>query len=851
MKLNLKALLLFFVVLTTFSCSKDDLDNNNPTNPPNEAGGNPLTEIQRIENEAIASVVSADELNASVLISVKDQSGMAVSGASVTVSEQNLFTTDGVVVFQNIPLNSDFVGIKVAHPNFITAIKNFTPTEAIVYNLEVTLFEGEQENISATEGAELSFNSGVTLDFQPNSFVTAQGAAFNGEVTVNTYYHTESDPNYLAAQPGALVGLDGEELSALVTEGMLTVDLSDAAGNEVYIAEGQSVQVTMPAAADAPATIDLWHLNEKYGIWVKTGTATKVGQVYEFEVTHFSTYNLDVQVDALEAVSFRVLDSNSIVVNNIYFQVLIDGAPWALINSGSNIGFTLLNAPRGEYQLRYVTCGVEDVIVSNVVSVTTEGDFEFQLNTGVSSNTPFKYVTLQGGLANCENRFSENDLVTLTLFKGTQYEKTIFSGRLDALSNPGYLYSYTTICGDISFEESIEVELNYNQGEYVAEVSFRSIFPLDSSDYIVYEMQPEGRPYSVCDIPDGERVELDAEVLEIIKYYFGFSEDQVLTTAFTEQVKELTLWPVYERFTNTSLGLSSVDFDQIATYFPNLEVLSVKVGDIDNQGSFSNFDRIGSLIQLTHLHIRGGQLESLNPLSSLTNLTSLSFRNNNINDASSLSSLTNLEFIFIVRNRGITDFSFLSNLDNLKGVNLNLMGITDLSFVSTLSNIEILDLSYNNISDISPLSQLVNLSNLGIENNNISDVSPLSQLVNLTYLDIRNNNISDVSPLSQLTNLISLSAQLNNISDISALSNLTSLNDLDLSDNSISDISILSNFTSLRSLYLYNNNIMDLDPLSGLTNLNQLGLIGNPITQEQVDELQSSLPSTNITFSTF
>jgi len=67
-----------------------------------------------------------------------------------------------------------------------------------------------------------------------------------------------------------------------------------------------------------------------------------------------------------------------------------------------------------------------------------------------------------------------------------------------------------------------------------------------------------------------------------------------------------------------------------------------------------------------------------------------------------------------------------------------------------------------------------------------------------------------------------------------------------LDSNKIDDVSPLANLINLRELWLVNNNIDDISPLMSLTNLEYLYLWQNPITQEQVSELQEALPLVTI-----
>jgi Leucine-rich repeat (LRR) protein len=183
-------------------------------------------------------------------------------------------------------------------------------------------------------------------------------------------------------------------------------------------------------------------------------------------------------------------------------------------------------------------------------------------------------------------------------------------------------------------------------------------------------------------------------------------------------------------------------------------------------------------------------------------------------------------------------------------------GITDEQLVVMVESGEIphnvthLLLDGNQISDISPLSALTNLEELWLHCNQIIDISPLSELTNLKQLDLAANQITDITPLESLTNLQSLILCYNKITDITPLAGLTNLggkyNCLDISYNQITDISVLSNLKNLEWLSIDNNQITDLSPLYPLKKLNFIKHNGNPVTQEQIDELYKELSRAEI-----
>jgi internalin A len=267
-----------------------------------------------------------------------------------------------------------------------------------------------------------------------------------------------------------------------------------------------------------------------------------------------------------------------------------------------------------------------------------------------------------------------------------------------------------------------------------------------------------------------------------------------------------------------------------------------KITDISFLGSLTNLTTLnlacnqitdisflGSLTNLTTLNLTCNQISDISFLGSLTNLTTLDLTGNQISDFSILGSLTNLTTLCLYRNR-ISDYSFLGSLTNLTALDLCHNKITDISFLGPLTNLTTLNLNYNQITDYSFLGSLTNLTTLYLNYNKVTDYSFLGSLTNLTTLYLERNQISDISFLGSLTNLTTLYLERNQISDISFLGSLTNLTTLNLDYNQISDISFLGSLTNLTTLNLCSNQITDISALRELTNLTKLDLRANRIT---------------------
>lgn len=239
---------------------------------------------------------------------VRDALGMPIMGATVEVGGQTV-TTDQDGHFTMADLEAaDRVSVNVTKEGFA---RNSTPIGIIEdtdNTVLVTLAEIDYEaSFDASAGHSFAIElGGPTVDLPADGFVDADGNAYTGTVTVSaTFYDLESDfedGNELNATPGDFTAIDGNgEYRRLESYGMFQVNLVDADGNELNLADGSAAPVVMPLQGvgyEAGDTIPMWHYDEVEGRWMEEVSGTVVeleGGVLavEFEAPHFSTWNCD------------------------------------------------------------------------------------------------------------------------------------------------------------------------------------------------------------------------------------------------------------------------------------------------------------------------------------------------------------------------------------------------------------------------------------------------------------------------------------------------------------------------------------------------------------------------------
>jgi len=338
----------------------------------------------------------------------------------------------------------------------------------------------------------------------------------------------------------------------------------------------------------------------------------------------------------------------------------------------------------------------------------------------------------------------------------------------------------------------------------------------------------------------------------------------------------ITLSAIWVEAVEIDLRFQDITNEQLAKMVENGEI-SANVTRLDLAGnrSINDISPLSNLTNLRELDLWGNRIIDLSPLSNLINLTELNLWGaQQFEDISPLRDLVNLRVfalgdnlkfngdLSILRNftkltdlaLGDTwqhrmDFSYIEGLVNLKSLSLWGAGqLRDLSIIGSLTSLTTLTMHSANIEDFAPLRNLTNLTRLELQSSDIRDISslPLNSLPNLTELQLWNVQITDITPLSGLTSLTRLDLGQNRINDISPLSEMTALRFLTLSNNQIKDVSPLSGLTAMIILFLNENQIKDISPLRNLRNLRQLVLGGNPLTDAQINELQTALPNSPI-----
>ncbi len=283
-------------------------------------------------------------ITGSVAGMVVDENNTPVQNAEVRIGTHTL-TTDSRGIFNsgNITLDKFITTVKVEMNGYHTAYRSFSANETKNY-VSIKLIPKTLAGTFASDAAGLvNLPNGSSLSFQANSMVLkGTTTPYSGTVNVYATYIDPTANDFGSTVPGSLMAEDATRFYVLRSTGMLAVEMEGAGGEPLQLATGKpaSVKLAIPASLTgaAPSTIDTWSLDGR-GIWMKEGTATRVGNAYEFEATHFSFWNCDVPTTSVY-LNINVKDNNG---NNMPNQLVsltsstTFGTSWGVTDSLGNV----------------------------------------------------------------------------------------------------------------------------------------------------------------------------------------------------------------------------------------------------------------------------------------------------------------------------------------------------------------------------------------------------------------------------------------------------------------------------------------------------------------------------------
>ena len=232
-----------------------------------------------------------------------DTDGAPVADATVRAGDRMTQTDpEGLWRLVDARVSGTAGTVVFAHAGYVTGSRTLYAREGKTYEVDVELLSrASPYRVPAAAGGTVEIGgTGARIEFPAAAFARADGSAVTGEVAVVAHYLDAGEESTYRRMPGDLRGApaDSGAVVALTSYGMLAVELRDATGAAVVLADGKRATLRVPipveARATAPARMPLWYYDEARALWVEDGFAERRGDNYIGEVAHFTFWNFDI-----------------------------------------------------------------------------------------------------------------------------------------------------------------------------------------------------------------------------------------------------------------------------------------------------------------------------------------------------------------------------------------------------------------------------------------------------------------------------------------------------------------------------------------------------------------------------
>ncbi|MCY7292119.1 MAG: carboxypeptidase-like regulatory domain-containing protein [Ferruginibacter sp.] len=274
------------------------------------------------------------KVSSSVSGFVTDENELPVKNANVVVGTSTTITDKyGYFEARNVQVVQNAAMVTIIKPGYFKGIKTYIATAGKSAFFRIKLItKVTSGTLNATTGGTVTLASNLSILFPAAAFVNAStNVAYTGTVKVAAFKIDPTSADLPRIMPGDLRGLNIEgNLQILTSYGMAAVELTGTAGELLQIAAGKKATMTMPIPttiiAFAPATIPLWYFNETNGLWKQEGTATKVGNNYVGDVSHFSFWNYDVPANFVQ-FNCTVVNGSGQPIPNVQVKISLVSNP--------------------------------------------------------------------------------------------------------------------------------------------------------------------------------------------------------------------------------------------------------------------------------------------------------------------------------------------------------------------------------------------------------------------------------------------------------------------------------------------------------------------------------------------
>jgi hypothetical protein len=379
------------------------------------------------------SIPTPDPITTAIQGNILDETGAPASGVTIQAGSKTAITdSKGFFRINDATIDKKSAVVTATKAGYFKAYRTFGATSGSNH-IEIKLLKKTLTgSIDAAAGGDVSLSNASKVALPANGVVNAAtGASYTGQVKVYATYidPTSADINQIV--PGSFMADDKDGKRVVLTSyGMLAVELESVTGERLQVKSGASATLTtaIPSAgqASAPTSIALWSVDETTGIWKEEGTATRNGNVYVGQVSHFSFWNCDVSQNAVMlSFTLKLTGGEAFVHTEVRIRRTNTNTNAPAHGRTDSMGQVSGYVPFNEPLILEVLdrCG-QPFYTQNI------GPFTQNTNLGVItvSNPGSSVVTVTGKLLSCTNTAVANGSILISFGNYVRYVNVEPSG---------------------------------------------------------------------------------------------------------------------------------------------------------------------------------------------------------------------------------------------------------------------------------------------------------------------------------------------------------------------------------------------------------------------------------------
>ncbi|CAA6807455.1 MAG: Unknown protein [uncultured Sulfurovum sp.] len=299
------------------------------------------------------------------------KTGLAVAGVDVSVGSRTVTSdANGAYLLQVDGNPGDRIVVGISGDGYSSTSKIVSMgTEVnarMLLNVDVLPVAFRETFDSTQDFTAQVADSPANVAIEANSLVNANGDTVTGDITAEL---TPIDPALdISLMPGNMTISSGDPIASY---GAMTVTFTDATGNPLNLATGETSTIRIPVSnrgtATVPNSIPLFYFDATEGFWVEEGTATlsSDGTYYEGTVSHFSTWNADYLYESISIQGCVQNEDGTKIVNALVEMEGFNYNGMASTYTDSNGNFSV-NAMKNGISLVFSSTSEK---VSNTVKV--------------------------------------------------------------------------------------------------------------------------------------------------------------------------------------------------------------------------------------------------------------------------------------------------------------------------------------------------------------------------------------------------------------------------------------------------------------------------------------------------